>query len=129
MCDSEDFTPSTRRPTSPEARREEELALRRAFAGTSADWSRGGPPTRLPSGEWMQRICLDLPEAMRTALEEHAGSGQDRIGEIIRAALVAAGIGEASHVAGICDGTYADDGEHQPNTLPFMSNPRRGSRS
>ena len=71
-----------------------------------------GPPTRSPSGEWMERIAFDLPEAMHEALVGRAG-GDDgaRIGEVIRAALAAVGIGDPSHVPGICDGSYSDDAE------------------
>lgn len=84
--------------------------LERAFAGSRAACHvGGGQPSRLPSGEWMFRISFDLPEAMRDALEDRAGGDQARMGEIIRAALVAAGVGEPGHVPGICDGTYSDD--------------------
>lgn len=87
-------------------------AAERAMAGSRrvarADC---GPPTRQPSGEWMQRIAFDLPEAMLDALKERAGGDRARMGEVIRAALAAAGVGDASHVAGICDGTWSDDQE------------------
>lgn len=85
-------------------------ALRRATAG-SRSFLRvdGGPPTRLASGEWMQRIAIDLPEAMRDAILERAEGDDAKVGEVIRAALVAAGIGDPSHVAGIRDGTHSDD--------------------
>jgi uncharacterized protein (DUF3820 family) len=83
---------------------------RRAIAGTKrARRADGGVPTRLPSGEWMLREAIDLPEAMLNALEERAGGDKARMGELVRAALVAAGIGAHDHVAGIRDGSHADD--------------------
>lgn len=85
-------------------------ALRRAKAGSRTSRRADcGPPTRLPSGEWMLRVAFDLPEAMLDALEERAGGDHARMGEVIRAALVEAGIGDPRHVAGICDGSYSDD--------------------
>ena len=98
-------------PRAPISHRIDRRALERNLAGTRlmrrVD---GGPPTRLPSGEWMHRIALDLPEAMLDALKERAGEGTP-LGQVIRSALVRDGIGGAAHVLGICDGTYADDGE------------------
>lgn len=101
-------------------------ALRRASAG-ARDFGRPycGPPTRLPSGEWMVRIAFDLPEAMLDALEKRAGSLDDaQVGEVIRATLAAAGIGDASHVTGICDGTHSDDEDYarvQENMRTFRA--------
>ena len=57
----------------------------------------------------MFRIAFDLPEAMRDALRERARDDQAKMGELIRDALVAAGVGEPGHVHGICDGTHSDD--------------------
>ncbi len=87
--------------------REEDLQLRRRFAGRSDEGADGhrGPATRLPSGEWMQRIALDLPHDMRLALELRAEQGGVSEDQIIRGALAAAGIGDAGHVIGIRDGT------------------------
>lgn len=47
--------------------------LRRMMAGsTSAVTVDCGPSARSPSGEWMQRVAFDLPEAMLDALKAPA---------------------------------------------------------
>lgn len=100
---------STSRSSAPH--RFDRRAFERSFAGTRlARRVDGGPPTRSPSGEWMQRIALDLPEAMLDALEKRAVEAIS-LSEVVRAALAKDGIGDVSHVAGICDGSYADDEE------------------
>lgn len=94
-----------RTPISIEEQRATELALRRRFAGTRWDRPTGGDPTRCENGEWMQRFVVDMPEAMRAALDERAQACGITSDQIIREALVADGIGDASHVVGIQDGT------------------------
>lgn len=102
----------TLRPSAPH--RIDARAFQRSLAGTRlVRQVDGGPPTRLASGEWMQRIALDLPEGMLDLLTARAGGDQTLMGELIRAGLVRTGIGQASHVRGIRDGTYADDEEHR----------------
>lgn len=102
----------TSRPSAPH--RIDKRAFQRSLAGTRlVRQVDGGSPTRSNSGEWMQRIALDLPEVMLDLLTERAGGDQTVIGELIRAGLVRAGIGDASHVCGIRDGDYADDEEHR----------------
>ena len=87
-------------------------AHRRRMAGTSMVRTvDGGAPSRTSTGDWMQRIALDLPEAMLDTLNERAEKDEISTGEVVRAALVAAGMGDPSHVTGICDGTYADDAD------------------
>lgn len=100
------------RPSTPH--RIDKRAFQRSLAGTRlVRQVDGGPPTRSTSGEWMQRIALDLPEAMLDLLTESAGGDQTLMGELIRAGLARTGIGDASHVFGIRDGTYADDEDHR----------------
>lgn len=96
-------------PISPEQQREFDLGFRRRMAGTRSYRPEGAPPTRLPSGEWMQKTVFDLPEAMVIQLEELAEREGIPADELVRAALVAAGVGDASHVVGIQDGSSADD--------------------
>jgi hypothetical protein len=85
-------------------------AIMRMWAGSRGSRQvEGGLPTRLPSGEWMFRTSFDLPETMLDVLKERAGGDYARMGELIRAALVAAGVGGRDQIQGICDGTYSDD--------------------
>ncbi len=84
--------------------------VRLIFAGTPlSEPGRGGYPTRTTSGEWMIRTLLDLPYAMLASLEAEAGS--EDIGELIRAALVAAGHGSETDIAGIRADRHATDSE------------------
>lgn len=111
MTDDEDLnTLLAFRPEKKPLREVDWRAIERMRAG-SRDACRvdGGRPSRLPSGEWMFRTSFDLPEAMLDALSARAGDDYARMGELIRAALVAAGVGEPGHVQGICDGTFSDD--------------------
>lgn len=89
---------------------EEMVKLRRFWAGRRLQGAEGvwDLPTRSPNGEWMERIAFDLPGAMHLALEARAATMQLSMGHIIRAALVAAGIGEPEDVVGICDGSHSD---------------------
>ncbi len=57
-------------------------------------------PTRLWSGERMERIGLDLLRAMLDSLDERAGASPEQRSEFIRAALVAAGVGSPFHISG-----------------------------
>lgn len=112
MSHEEDRQQAT--PTQPRSpARIDGRTLRRLMRGAYGHGGRDcGPPTRSPSGEWMERIAFDLPEAMLDALVERAGGENGaRISEVIRAALASAGIGDPSHVPGICDGTHSDDAE------------------
>ncbi|WP_141243984.1 hypothetical protein [Sphingomonas lenta] len=88
---------------------EQDLAMRRRLAGRRGDRPHGGAPTRTKSGEWMWRTTLDLPEAMQLELEALAAAQGVPEDQIVREALVAFGIGDLSHVPGVCDGTYSDD--------------------
>jgi hypothetical protein len=84
--------------------------VRLRLAGTQ--WSepgRCGYPTRTITGDWMIRTMLDLPYAMLSSLEARAGS--EAIGELIRAALVDAGYGCESDIAGVPAGRHATDQE------------------
>lgn len=94
-------------------RRAHVIAMRRAFAGTQSDRPMPGAPTRLPNGEWMQRVMVDLPEAMHLELEDLAAARGVPTGQLMREALVAFGVAEEAHVVGIRDGSYRadDDGD------------------
>lgn len=88
---------------------EQDLAVRRRLAGRRGYQLSGGDPTRTTKGEWMWRTTLDLPEAMQLELETLATAQGVTEDQIVREALVAFGIGNLSHVAGICDGSHSDD--------------------
>lgn len=57
----------------------------------------------------MQRLVIDLPDAMRIALEDRAEARAVSVDQVIREALVVMGIGDASHVVGVQDGTVRTD--------------------
>lgn len=101
---------STHQPAAtPETSTQGKLFVRRALAGSRDSLRGGGPPTRTINGEWMWRTTHDLPEAMQLRLEalaEERGVTED---QIVREALVAFGIGDASQVEGVQDGTHSDD--------------------
>lgn len=93
----------------PKPAEEQRLAARRSIAGVRGLQAGGGNATRATDGEWMWRTALDLPEAMQLELEAHATTQGVTKDQVVREALVAFGIGDASHIAGICDGTHSDD--------------------
>lgn len=82
-------------------------AIARSIAGTSLGHPSPRPPARALDGVWMEQVLLCLPTAMRRSLEKRAAEEDGTIDEVIRAALVAAGHGEATDIAEIRDGTYA----------------------
>lgn len=88
---------------------EQDLARRRGLAGTRGYKPSGGDATRTSGGEWMWRTTLDLPEAMQLELEALANAQGVTEDQVVREALVAFGIGNASHVAGVRDGSHSDD--------------------
>lgn len=88
---------------------EQDLASRRKLAGRRDFRPSGGDATRTVDGEWMWRTTLDLPEAMQLDLEALATMHGVPEDQIVREALVAFGVGHASHVVGIQDGTHSDD--------------------
>lgn len=89
---------------------EQDLAGRRRLAGQRNFRPDNPPPTRTTDGEWMWRATLDLPESMQLELEALATAQGIPEDQIVREALVAFGIGRASHIVGVRDGTYSDDG-------------------
>ena len=95
--------------TLPELTPEQDLALRRMLAGRRNCRPDNPPPTRTTDGEWMWRTTLDLPEAMQLELEALATAQGLPENQIVREALVAFGIGRASHIVGVQDGTCSDD--------------------
>lgn len=92
---------------------EQDLTSRRRLAGSRGYQPSGGYPTRTTDGEWMWRITLDLPEAMQLELKALATAQGVTADQVVREALVAFGIGNASHVAGICNGSHSDDEERR----------------
>ena len=88
---------------------EQELARRRGLAGRRGFRPSGGDATRTADGEWMWRTTLDMPEAMQLELEALAKAQGVTEDQIVREALVAFGLGNASHIAGIRDGRHSDD--------------------
>lgn len=93
-------------------------SLRRSEAGRYRSSYSGGAPTRSPDGEWMVRTEVDMPDDMLAAIEERVGGmGTGQISQLIREALVAYGVGDPSHVPGICDGTHSDDAEREEAAL------------
>lgn len=80
--------------------------LRRLFAGSN--WNAPGSPgfpVRTAAGEWMIPVIIDLPYSMLASLEAAAQS--EEIGDIVRAALVAAGHGTPDDVAGVRSDRFA----------------------
>ena len=80
--------------------------LRRLFAGSK--WNAPGTPgfpVRTVAGEWMIPVIIDLPYPMLASLEAAAQS--EEIGDIVRAALVAAGHGTPDGIAGVRSDRFA----------------------
>ena len=91
-------------PSYPSA--EPDTDLRWLFAGSK--WHAPGSPgypVRTTSGEWMIPIYVDLPYTMLASLEAAAQSQE--IGDIVRAALVAAGHGAQEDIAGVRSDRFA----------------------
>lgn len=103
---------------------EQKLAIRRSIAGTRGLQVSGGRATRTTTGDWMWRTTLDLPEAMQLELERLSTAQGITKDQIVREALVAFGIGDASHIAGICDGTHSND---RPRSVPATQTAKAGS--
>lgn len=96
------------RPSYPSAKPDTDL--RRLFAGSK--WNAPGTagfPVRAASGEWMIPVIIDLPYAMLASLEAAAQS--DETGDLIRAALVAAGHGTPDDIEGVRSDRFATPAE------------------
>ncbi len=80
--------------------------LRWRFAGSK--WNAPGAyrfPMRTALGEWMIPVMIDLPYSMLASLEAAAQS--EKIGGIVRAALVAIGHGTPDNIAGVRSDRFA----------------------
>ncbi len=80
--------------------------LRRLLAGSK--WNAPGTsqfPVRTGAGEWMIPVIIDLPYSMLSSAEAAAQS--EEIGDIVRAALVAAGHGSPDDIAGVRSDRFA----------------------
>lgn len=69
---------------------------------------------RAASGEWMIPVIIDLPYAMLASLEAAAQS--DEFGDLIRAALVAAGHGTPDDIKGVRSDRFATPAERDEIT-------------
>ena len=86
--------------------------LRRLFAGSK--WNAPGTsefPVRTTAGEWMIPVIIDLPYSMLASTEAAAQSKE--IGDIVRAALAAAGHGTPDDIAGVRSDRFATTEERR----------------